>query len=241
MPYYYFYWGSAILLIPGILFSIYASIRVNTTFKKYDKVSTQRGESANAIAHRLLEQSGCNVNIISTSGHLTDHYNPKNNTLALSQSTRNSCSVSAIAVASHEVGHATQHKDGHFLLKLRIAIVPVVNVGTYLAFPLAILGVLLEYFSLTTIKDLGSILIVVGIVLYSLSSLFALITLPVEINASSRALKMLTQGGYITPSEKGQMRYVLYTAALTYVASLVTSLLYLFRFILILSSFRKKD
>ena len=187
----------------------------------------------------LLHQNGCSVSVQRINGNLTDNYNPKNQTLNLSNSTYGKTNIAAIGVAAHEVGHACQHNENNLLLKLRIAIVPAVNIGSILAFPLAILGILIEY--VASIATFGTLLIAIGIVLYSLSTIFALITLPVEINASRRAERMLYEGGYITASEKKQVRSVLNAAALTYFASLVVSLLYLLRFLVIIARLRKDN
>ncbi len=234
---YFLYYGSAIILIPGIIFAIYAQFRVNSTFKKYDRVQTQNDVCANEVAQMLLDKNGCSVHVQRINGHLTDNYNPKDYTLNLSNSTYGKTSISAVGVAAHEVGHACQHHENHLLLKLRMAIVPAVNIGSMLAFPLAILGILIEY--VASVATFGTVLIALGIVLYSLSTIFALITLPVELNASRRAEKMLTEGGYITSSERKKVRAVLSAAALTYFASLVVSLLYLLRFLIIIGRMRK--
>jgi len=233
--------ATMVIILPGLIFALYAQFRVNSTFKKYSKVSTEQGSTAREVAYYLLSRNGCPTNIETIPGKLTDHYNPKTKVLALSQSTYNSTSVAAIAVAAHEVGHATQDNEDHFLLKFRSKMVPFVNIGSYLAFPLAILGVFLEYASSVSVESIGTLLIALGVLLYSLSTIFSLVTLPVEINASSRALKMLTAGGYVSEKEKNQMRYVLYTAALTYVADLVVSLLYLLRFLVLLAHMRDRD
>jgi Zn-dependent membrane protease YugP len=172
------------------------------------------------------------------SGKLTDNFNPSNNILSLSDSTYNSDSVAAIGVAAHEVGHACQHNDGYFMMKLRSFLVPAVNIGSTLAFPLAILGVFIEWFSATMF---GPILIVMGIILYSLSFVFSFITLPTELNASRRAKQMLYEYGFVTKQEQKQVGSVLYAAALTYFASLIVSFLYLLRFIVIIASLRRKD
>ncbi len=234
---YFLYYGSAIILIPGIIFAIYAQHRVNSTFKKYDRVQTENNVYANEVAQMLLEKNGCQVSVQRINGNLTDNYNPKDYTLNLSSSTYGKNSISAVGVAAHEVGHACQHHENHFLLKLRMAIVPAVNIGSMLAFPLAILGIILEY--VASVSAFGTVLIALGIVLYSLSTIFALITLPVELNASRRAEQMLVDGGYITRSERKKVRSVLSAAALTYFASLVVSLLYLFRFLIIIGRMRK--
>lgn len=233
------YYASMIILIPGIIFSIYASIRVKTTFNRYNRVPTQGGSSAKTTAEILLFKNNCHVNIARVSGQLTDNYNPSNGTLSLSDSTYNSNSVAAVAVAAHEVGHVVQHQEEYVPLKIRTALVPVVNIGSRLALPVAILGVIIEWLSAT--GNFGSILISIGVILYSLASIFALVTLPVEINASRRAKRMLLDNGLITQSESKQVGSVLYAAALTYFASLLVSLLYLLRFIILIASVRRKD
>lgn len=236
---YFLYYGSLVILIPGILFALYAQYKVHGTFNKYSKVESEKNYSASEVAQMLLAKNGCSVSVQRINGHLSDNYNPKNQTLNLSNSTYGKTNIAAIGVAAHEVGHACQHNENNALLKMRMAIVPAVNIGSMLAFPLAILGILIEY--VASIATFGTLLIALGIVLYSLSTVFALITLPVELNASKRAEKMLYEGGYITAREKKQVRSVLNAAALTYLASLVTSLLYLFRFLLIIANLRKDN
>ena len=238
---YFIYYATGIIILPGLLFALFAQFKVNSTFKKYNKVQTLSGESASKVAYNLLKENNCPTLIEHINGNLTDNYNPKTKVLSLSNATYNNSSVAAVGVAAHEVGHATQDNDGYFLLKLRSFIVPFVNIGSYLAFPLAILGIVLEFASNLKIANLGTILIVIGIILYSLSTIFSLITLPVELNASSRALKMLIEGGHLTESEKRQAKKVLTAAALTYVASLAVSLLYLLRFIILILNMRRKD
>lgn len=235
-----FYYCSMIILIPGILFSIYASIRVKTTFNRYNRVSTLNGSSAKTVAEMLLFKNGSHVRVTHISGQLTDNYNPETETLSLSDSTYSSNSVASVAVAAHEVGHVIQHQEEYTPLKIRSALVPVVNFGSRLALPVAIFGVILEWLS-SSMGTLGSILICVGIIMYSLASIFALVTLPVEINASRRAKKMLLENGIITSSESKQVGSVLYAAALMYFASLLVSLLYLLRFIVLIASIRRKD
>ena len=234
---YFLYYGSAIILIPGILLALYAQFKVHRTFNKFSKVESENNYSASDLAHMLLQQNGCSVSVQRVNGNLSDNYNPKDQTLNLSDSTYGKTNIAAIGVAAHEVGHACQHNENNFMLRLRIAIVPAVNIGSMLAFPLAILGILIEYFA--SVATFGTILIALGIILYSLSTVFALITLPVELDASRRAEKMLYEGGYITKREKKQVRSVLNAAALTYFASLVVSLLYLFRFLVIIARLRK--
>lgn len=238
---YFIYYASMIVILPGILVAIFAQFKVNSTFKKYNNVNSEKRISASEVAYNLLKDSSCPPLVEMTEGHLTDNYNPKTKILSLSRTTYYSSSVASIGVAAHEVGHATQDNENYFLLKFRSAMVPVVNIGSYLAFPLAILGVFLEFASSITTEKIGTILIAIGILLYSLSTIFALVTLPVELNASKRALNMLVVGGYLTPQETKQAKKVLSAAAFTYFASLLVSLLYLLRFIILIASIRKKD
>lgn len=245
MFFYYLYYASAIILIPGIIFSLYAQFRVNSTFKKYSKVSSLSNWTASDMSRMLLEKNGINyVSVQRTRGHLTDNYNPSTEVLSLSDSTYNSNSIAALGVAAHEVGHAVQKKEGYFLLKLRSTLVAVTNIGSRLAIPLAVLGIILEIFATSTSSfsyTLGEFIVASAILAYSLSSIFAFITLPVEFNASKRASAMLYQSGVLTEAETRQANQVLWAAAMTYVASLVLSLLYLLRFILILSKFTRRD
>lgn len=242
MWFYYISYGSLIVLVPGILFSIWAQFRVSSTFKRYSKVPSRSNWTANEMSQMLLERNGCRgVSVRPIRGNLTDNYNPSTDVLSLSESVYNSNSISALGVAAHECGHAVQKHSDSLLLTLRSFLVPVTNIGSRLALPIAILGVVLEWLIGTTDNNIGSVLVGVGILLYSLSTLFALITLPVEIDASRRALKMMSSAGVLESDEIRKARAVLYAAALTYVASLVVSLLYLLRFILILSQIRRRD
>ncbi len=220
---YYFDW-TYLLLIPGLLLGLWAQSQVKSTFEKYSKVSTRLGRPAyEAVADLLRSNGNQNVIIKRVSGSLTDHYDPRNETLNLSESVYDSYSVAALGVAAHEAGHAMQKQTNYAPLALRSAAVPVVNIGSSLATPLFVLGLILSWKPLVTI----------GIVAFSLSVLFALITLPVEFDASHRAVQMLRDGGYMTADELSGVEKVLRAAALTYVASAVTSLLSLLRLILI--------
>ncbi len=220
---YYFDW-TYLLLIPGLLLGLWAQSQVKSTFEKYSKVSTHLGRPAyEAVADLLRSNGNQNVIIKRVSGSLTDHYDPRNETLNLSESVYDSYSVAALGVAAHEAGHAMQKQTNYAPLALRSAAVPVVNIGSSLATPLFVLGLIFSWKPLVTI----------GIVAFSLSVLFALITLPVEFDASHRAVQMLRDGGYMTADELSGVEKVLRAAALTYVASAVTSLLSLLRLILI--------
>ncbi len=231
-----------IVLIPGIIFSIWAQFRVSSTFKKYSKVPSRSNWTANEMSQMLLERNDCRgVSVRPIRGNLTDNYNPTTDVLSLSETVYNSSSISALGVAAHECGHAVQKHSDSLLLAMRSFLVPITNIGSRLALPVALLGVLLEWWIGVADNNLGTVLVGVGILLYSLSTIFALITLPVEIDASRRALKMMSSAGVLESDETRKARAVLYAAALTYVASLVTSLLYLLRFILILSQLRRRD
>lgn len=185
-------------------------------------------------------KNGCAVTVQPVQGKLTDNYNPKTGVLSLSEATYNSSSVAALGVAAHEVGHAVQHENNYIPLKLRSVIVPVVNFGTRMAIPLVLIGVLLEWIVAAT-PEVGSAFISLGIICYSLATVFALITIPVELNASRRAKKMLLETGVLEEDEVRDVSKVLSAAAMTYFASLLVSLLYFLRFLMIVSRFKRND
>lgn len=235
-------WWTYVILLPGILLGIWAQAKVYGAFSKYKRVPSLRGLYANEVARKLLRENGCgDVSVLPVQGKLTDHYNPKDRTLSLSESTFSSDSVAAIGIAAHEVGHAVQHEQGYTPLRLRSILVPVTNIGSMLAVPLVLIGILLEILLVKSgASKVGTALVAVGIIGYGLATLFALVTLPVELNASRRAKQMLTASGVLTEAETRQAGKVLSAAALTYVASFVTSLLYFLRFLLIISALRGK-
>ena len=227
----FYYDWTMLLIIPGLLLGLWAQHKVSSAFAKYEKMSASCGLTADEIARRLLNGHNCSdVEIQQTSGSLTDHYDPGSNKLRLSSSVYGSASVAAIGVAAHECGHAIQKKEGYGPLKLRGLMVPVVNIGSQLYFPIFLLGFLFSWEPLIT----------VGIICFSLTFVFALVTLPVEYNASSRAIAALRDGGYLDRAELNGAEAVLNAAALTYVASAVSSLLQLLRLIL-LSRRRSRD
>lgn len=233
----YLYYASAIILIPGILFSLYAQIKINASYKKYSRRMASSQWVAGEMAQMLIEKKGLNVKVCQIHGNLTDNYNPTTQVLSLSQGVYSSASIAALAVSAHEVGHAVQHQEGYFMLKFRSFMVGVVNFGSRLALPLAIIGLLLTWTA--QFYTFGEYLLAIGIFAYSLTAIFAFITLPVEINASNRAKKMLIENNVLTERELKGAKSVLSSAALTYVASLVISLLYLLRFILIIASLKR--
>ena len=220
----FYYDWTMILVIPGLLLGMWAQFKVKSAFEKYEKVRARTDMSAQHIARRLLDRNGCeNVTIESTAGHLTDHYDPRSNVLRLSSSVHGAASVAAIGVAAHECGHAMQQKEGYGPLKLRSTLVPVVNFGSNLYFPLFLLGLVMSWDPLVN----------AGIICFGLTLLFALVTLPVEFNASSRAIRALGEGGYLDRDELAGAKAVLDAAALTYVASAISSLLHLVRLLII--------
>lgn len=228
MPYFYYDW-TMILVIPGLLLGLYAQFKVKSTFDRYSRIRTKSGLTAEAAARMLLSRGGStNVTISRVNGSLTDHYDPSSKTLRLSDSVYGSDSVAAVGVAAHECGHALQEHDGYGLLKLRTALVPVVNIGSSLYLPIFMAGLLFSWEPLQ----------MVGILCFGLTLLFSLVTLPVEINASKRALGMLE--GVLDAEELQGVKAVLSAAALTYLASVISSALQLLRLILISRS-RNRD
>ncbi|MBR5110191.1 MAG: zinc metallopeptidase [Clostridia bacterium] len=216
--------GTILLLLPGLLLGLWAQARVKSAFEKFSKVRTGRGIPAQELVRQMLSRQGVvDITIAPTQGTLSDHYDPSSNTLRLSQGVYGSDSVAAVGVAAHEAGHALQKEQGYALLSLRSVMVPVVNIGSNLAWPIFFLGILFSW----------KPLMYAGIAVFAAVVLFSLITLPVEFDASRRANLMLTESGYFTQEELDGVRKVLNAAALTYVASFVSAALQLVRLILI--------
>ena len=224
----YFYWDSTyILVIIGAIICMAASAKVKTTFNKYSKRRSMSGMTGAMAAERILRAAGItDVVVRQVPGSLSDHYNPSNKTLNLSDTVYGSNSVAAVGVAAHECGHAIQHARGYAPLSLRTAFVPVANIGSMLAWPVIILGLLINSRS-------SMMFINIGILLFSFAVIFQLITLPVEFNASRRALVMLKTQGILGDDELVYTRKVLGAAALTYVASAAAAILQLLRIILL--------
>ncbi len=222
MEFLQYYLGYYAFMLPGIIIAIWASIRVKATFGKYSRVSNASGLTGAAAAQAVLSMNGINsVRIERVSGNLTDHYDPRTNVIRLSDSVYDSSSVAAVGVAAHEAGHAVQYAQSYGPIKLRAAIIPVCNIGSQLSLPLIILGSFMQF----------DMLVIAGIALFSLSVLFQLITLPVEFNASRRALSAIKDGALLDDGEASGARRVLSAAAMTYVASLLQSLLILLYYI----------
>lgn len=222
---YGFFGPSYLLIIIGLVISLWASWYVNHNFKKYDEVPSDHGTSGADAARFILDNAGLqNVQIQRVSGKLTDNYNPTNKTLNLSESTYNSTSVAAIGVAAHECGHAIQGQTNYAPMRARAALVPAVNLGSNASIPLIIVGAIL---------GMNQTLIQIGIWLFALVVLFQVVTLPVEFNASSRAVKILGSGDLLTSNEVPMVRKVLFAAALTYVAAVISTALQLLRLIIV--------
>ena len=233
MPYYRYYFDPTyILVLIGVLLSLGASAKVKSTFARYSRVHSRSGLTGAQAAERILHNAGIyDVRIEHIAGNLTDHYDPRTKVLRLSDSVYGSGSVASVGVAAHEVGHAIQHAKGYAPLMFRNAIVPVVNFGSTISWPLILIGLLLR----------GQTLISLGILLFSLVVLFQLVTLPVEFNASRRALVQLEQGNLLARDEINQSRKVLIAAALTYVAAAAGSILQLLRLIILFGGRRDDD
>lgn len=230
--FFYFDW-TIIILIPAMIFAFAAQISVKSTFDKYNKVQTARRMSGAEAARRILDRNGLyDVQIERVKGHLTDHYDPKAKVIRLSEATHDSVSVAALGVAAHEAGHAVQHAVGYFPIKVRSVIIPVTRIGSHLAMPIFLVGILLSYLQYVTPEVSGAVM-GAGILLFSLTALFQLVTLPTEFNASSRALRTLDEAGILYKEEIEGARKVLSAAAMTYVAALATSLASLLRLIFI--------
>lgn len=227
MPYYYWWDPTYFLVIIGAVICLLASAHVYNTFKKYAKYRSMSGMTGAQAAQRILNAAGIyDVEIRHVSGNLTDHYDPRNKTLSLSDSVYDSASVAAVGVAAHECGHAIQHQKNYAPLTIRGAIVPVANIGSTLAWPLILIGLFISSRS-------GQALITAGIICFSLAVLFQIVTLPVEFNASRRAVRILGETGILGEQELGYTRKVLGAAALTYVAGAASAILQLLRLILL--------
>ena len=236
MPYYYYNSTGLLPVLICALFALWASHNVNSTFKKYAKQFSSRGITGAQAAQRVLSANGVyGVKIVKVAGNLTDHFDPQQNVIRLSDGVYDSTSTAAIGVACHEAGHAVQYAVGYAPIKLRAAIIPVTNFGTKIAWPLMLLGVLLSGMSYAFYN-----LVYVGIACFSLSLVFQLITLPVEFNASRRAMTAIREGNILTDEELVGARKTLTAAAMTYVAAVATSLVQLLRLIAIYGR-RRRD
>lgn len=230
MPYYYgFDWTYLVLVLPCVLLSLWASSNVNSTFKKYARQLSSRRITGADAAQRVLSANGVRgVRIDRVSGNLTDHYDPRTNVIRLSDSVYDSTSTAAIGVACHEAGHAVQYADNYAPIKLRAAIIPITNIGSKLAMPLILLGLVLSF-----MENFSYFFVYLGIACFGLSLVFQLLTLPVEFNASRRAMQAIEDSNLLTTEEQKGARKTLTAAALTYVAATATALAQLLRLIVI--------
>ena len=235
MPYYSYYygfdWTYIVLVLPCLILSLWASARVNSTFKKYSQQMSYRQITGAQAAQRVLQANGIyGIRIEHVSGNLTDHFDPKANVIRLSDNVYNNTSTAAIGVACHEAGHAIQYAQNYFPIRIRSAIIPVTNIGSRLAMPLILLG-----FLFSAIGSFSSTLVYIGIACFGLSLVFQLVTLPVEFNASRRAMEAIESGQLLTDDELRGARKTLSAAAMTYVAATAVALAQLLRLISIFS------
>ena len=228
---FYFDW-TVLIVLPALVFSIWAQMNVSSTFDKYSKIRTKRGYTGADVARRVLNANGLfDVSIERVQGHLTDHYDPRANVIRLSDSVYSSSTAAAVGVACHEAGHAVQHAKGYFPIKVRMAIIPITKFGSALAMPIFFVGLLLA----------APALLSFGILLYAAVAFFQLVTLPVEFNASARALEAIKTSGMFDKEEHKAAKKVLTAAAMTYVAALASSLLTLLRLVILAGGGRRRN
>ena len=230
MPYFYgFDWTYLVIVLPCVLLAMWASSNVNSTFKRYSTQYSMRRITGADAARRVLSANGVHgVRIERVSGNLTDHYDPKSNVIRLSDSVYDSTSTAAIGVACHEAGHAVQYAENYAPIKLRAAIIPITNIGSKLAMPLILLGLLLTF-----LGDMSYLFVYLGIAAFGLSLVFQVVTLPVEFNASRRAMEAIESSELLTKEEQKGARKTLTAAAMTYVAATAVALAQLLRLIII--------
>lgn len=241
MPYYSYYygfdWTYLVLVLPCILFSLIASARVKSTFQRYSQHTSARRITGAQAAMRVLRFNGVtNVRIERVSGDLTDHFDPKQNVIRLSDSVYDSASIAAIGVACHEAGHAVQYAQNYAPIHLRAAIIPITNIGSKLAMPLILIGIVITAFS-----DFSMLFVYAGIACFALSLVFQLVTLPVEFNASRRAMRAIEDAELLTVQERSGARKTLTAAAMTYVAATAVSLSQLLRLLILFTGRRRDD
>ena len=240
MPYYPFYFGfdwTYLLLIPCLILTIWASARVNSTFKRYSGQLSARRITGAQAAERVLFNNGVrNVRIERISGNLTDHYDPRTNVIRLSDSVYNSTSVAAIGVACHEAGHAVQYAKNYAPIKFRAAIIPITNIGSKLAMPLILVGLLFNF-----LGNFSYTIVYLGIACFGLSLVFQLVTLPVEFNASRRAMIAIEKDQILSAEEQRGARKTLKAAAMTYVAATAVALAQLLRLLILFGGRRRRD
>ena len=227
-------WTYIVLVLPAVIFAMICSARVQSTFKKYSSVPTASGMTGAQAAQAVLDANGVTgVRIEHVPGNLTDHYDPRSNVIRLSDNVINGTSAAAVGVAAHEAGHAVQHAVGYFPIKIRNAIIPITNIGSKLAIPLFLIGLVLTYYGQQYVW-----IAYAGLICYAACLLFQLVTLPTEFNASSRALAAIRSSGRFDAQEVSASKKVLSAAAMTYVASLAVTLMTFLRLLVLLSGAR---
>ena len=239
MPFYYygFDWTYLVLVLPCVIFAFIASASVNSTFNRYSKqLSRNRITGAEAARQVLLKNGVSGVQITRVSGNLTDHFDPRSNTIRLSDSVYDSTSTAAIGVACHEAGHAVQYANSYFPIKIRAAIIPITNIGSKLAMPLILIGLLLSFG-----ENISYGFVYAGIACFSLSVVFQLVTLPVEFNASRRAMESIESCNILTEDEQKGARKTLTAAALTYVAATAVALAQVLRLLVLFGGRRRRN
>ena len=235
---FYYYgidWTYIVLVLPAVIFSLIASANVNSTFKKYSRVYNSRRLTGADAARRILDSNGLqHIRIERISGNLSDHFDPRSNVIRLSQAVYDGATAAAVGVAAHECGHAIQHAVGYLPIKLRSAIIPITNIGSKLAFPMILLGIVLTAWSQQALM-----IAYIGVALFGLSLVFQLVTLPTEFNASRRALKTIDNMGLLSGDDLKASKKVLTAAAMTYVAALAVTLMQLIRLFLMVNRNRR--
>ena len=235
--YYGFDWTYLVLVLPCILLSLWASSNVNSTFKKYSRQYSSRGLTGAEAAQRVLMANGVRgVRIDRVSGNLTDHYDPKTNVIRLSDSVYSNTSTAAIGVACHEAGHAVQYAENYGPIKVRAAIIPLTNFGSKIAMPLILAGILMTF-----LGSFSDTLVYLGVAAFGMSLVFQIVTLPVEFNASRRAMQAIEASNLLTAEEQRGARKTLKAAALTYVAATAVALAQLLRLIVLFGGRRRDD
>lgn len=246
--YFYGYYQYLLWMLPAIIISLIAQVKVKSTYSKYSRVINRLGITGAEAARRVLSAGGVtHVQIVPTQGKLTDHFDPRSNVIRLSEGVYDRATVAAVGVACHEAGHALQHAEGYFPNKLRSVLVPITNFGSRIGWILIIMGFAFSGYSyysysstVSTSYGIGDVILVIGIILYSTSLLFTLVTLPVEFNASKRALNIIKNTGMLQGEEYTGAKKTLTAAAMTYVASAVTALLQLLRIITMAQNRRRR-
>ncbi|MBQ7977834.1 MAG: zinc metallopeptidase [Clostridia bacterium] len=231
--FYVMYWLLGIILLPGIALAIWAQAKVSSTYKKTKEIKPlSTDKTGDQIAREILDKHELyDITVESVSGEMTDHYDPRHGKIALSEGVYGHNTIASLSIATHEVGHAIQRKEGHFATKLRTWLVPIINISDKILWPLIFIGIIFNVGAGTN-SLVGNIFLWCGIAFFGLAVLFSLVTLPTELDASKRALEQLKEGGYLTNEEEiKQAKSMLRAAALTYVASLLVSILTLVRFV----------